>query len=233
MTPNIANIRLIYLLLILCFGFGRTPAQIDPRRTPDPFAADASIQLDNQTIVDGIALLSQSTHVPFAVELPLGRSMSEPAPSLQKIKTVLGPMSLRETMDRLCQLDSTFAWKQIGDTANVFPRALENDARYFPNLKISNLTFDASTDAEQAVFTVAAAAHGDNQIAVLQTGISINFARPWTASFQNISVREALDKIARQLGPTYGWQFGGSAEFRVITFHERLSVKGPSKSSAR
>jgi hypothetical protein len=81
-------------------------------------------------------------------------------------------------------------------------------------------------DAQTAVFDAVAQVTGaKQQIAVLQTGISVGFSHSWTASFKDIAVREAFDKIAQQLGPTYGWQFGGAADFRVITFHERLSVK--------
>jgi hypothetical protein len=100
------------------------------------------------------------------------------------------------------------------------------DSTYLLNKEIAVLELKGVTDAQEAVFTVANQAPGQKQqIALLQSGRSLKFAKPWTVSFKNITVREAFDRIAEQFGATSGWQFGGAADFRVITFHDSISPK--------
>jgi hypothetical protein len=60
------------------------------------------------------------------------------------------------------------------------------------------------------------------QIAVMQVGMSLNFADPWSTTLKSLTVRQVFDLIARQLGPTYGWQSSGAQDFRIVTFHEGL-----------
>lgn len=111
---------------------------------------------------------------------------------------------------------------------NVFPRDSEQDKSYLFNQILETVNYAGAPDAQKAVFqTVAQLTGPKQQIAILQSGISIAFPHPWTASFKNITVREAIDRIAQQLGPTYAWQFGGGNDFRVITFHRRLLAKPP------
>jgi hypothetical protein len=52
-------------------------------------------------------------------------------------------------------------------------------------------------------------------------------AKPWTVTLKDVTVREVLDQIAQQFGPSYGWQFYGAQNFRMITFHESLEVRSP------
>lgn len=186
-----------------------------------------SVRLSNQTIIDGVALLNQTTtHVAFAIEFPLGKTISAPAPLFRTFDTTIDADTLTGSLNSLCNLDSTFSWQRIGHTVNVFPRALMKDSTYFLNKEITVLEMKDVVDAQEAVFAVSDQVPGQKeQIAVLQSGRSLRFSKPWTASFKNISAREAADKIAEQLGPTSGWQFGGSVDFRVITFHDSISPK--------
>jgi hypothetical protein len=184
-----------------------------------------SVKLSSLTVIDGVALLNQTTtDVAFAIEFPLGQTFSAPAPPLRTFDTTIAADTLTGSLNSLCNLDSTFSWQRIGHTVNVFPRALMKDSTYLLNKEIAVLELKGVTDAQEAVFAVADQAPGQKQqIALLQSGRSLRFAKPWTASFKNISVREAFDRIAEQVGPTSGWQFGGAEDFRVITFHDSLA----------
>lgn len=186
-----------------------------------------SVDLSKQTVIDGVALLSQTTaHVAFAIEFPLGQTISASAPPLRTFDATIAADTLTGALNSLCNLDSTFSWQPIGHTVNVFPSALTKDSSYLFNKEIDSLEIKAVADAQEAIFAVVAQVPVQKQqIAVLQAGPSLRFAKPWTVSYNNISVREAFDKIAEQLGPTYGWQFSGAADFRVIRFHQGISPK--------
>jgi len=200
---------------------GQTPAPEDAfQRRVGSFA------LDGQTIVDTLAKLSQTTPVAYSVEFELGKTIAEAAPPVRSLVAKVDAGTVAEVLDRLCELDATFAWKRVGNTANLFPRALGDDPNYLLNRRAAVLTFANVPDAEKAVFDAVAQLPGPKeQIAVLQTGVSLTFAKPWTATLRDVTIREAFDRIAQQFGPTYGWQFGGAADFRIITFHQRMAAK--------
>lgn len=185
-----------------------------------------SLELNNETILDGVGKLNQSTAgVGFAVELPIGPTISAKAPELRRFQVVLAPTTLANILDQLCQLDPTFSWQQFGTDVNVFPRSVMNDPTYVLNRKIDVLNLTDTPDVNTALFTAVSFLPGPReQIAIMQSGMSLSFSRPWTASFKNITVRELLDKIAEQMGGNYGWQFGGAADFRIVTFHARLGI---------
>jgi hypothetical protein len=57
------------------------------------------------------------------------------------------------------------------------------------------------------------------QFAVAQMGGSTSYAKPWTATLENLTVRQVMNRAAAQLGPRGGWLFGGSKDFRFFTFY--------------
>jgi hypothetical protein len=123
-------------------------------------------------------------------------------------------------------LDSRFTWARDEGTANFFPRLARNNSNYLLNRELHNLVFNRVPDAQKAVFeTVRHLPGPQEQLAVLMLGGSVAFAKPWTATFSNLNVRRAFNRIARQLGPTAGWNFGGTEEFRFVTFHTRLAAR--------
>lgn len=200
---------------------------IPSQTVQDPLKQAApSLELNNETILDGLGKLNQSTiGVGFAIEHPLGRTMSDKAPELRRFQVVLAPNTLANILDQLCELDPTFSWQQFGGEVNVFPRAIKNDKTYLFNRKLDDLELKDVSDAQAAVFqAVAELPPPKEQIAIMQTGAAINFARPWTVSFKDITIREAFDRIAQQIGSSYGWQFTGSNEFRLVIFYARLGT---------
>jgi hypothetical protein len=198
-----------------------------PQTLQDPIKQAAPpLELNNETILDGLGKLNQSTTgVGYAVEMPLGQTISAKAPALRRFQVVLAPNTLANVLDQLCQLDPTFSWQRVGSEINVFPRALENDKSYLFNRKLELLEIKDAPDAQAAVFqAVAQLPPPREQIAMMQTGASVNFSRTWNASFKDITIREAFDKIAQQIGSNYGWQFTGAADFRIVIFYARLGT---------
>jgi hypothetical protein len=176
-------------------------------------------------------MLSRRAGLAVSVEFELGTSISRPAPSLKTTTTTVGPGAVSEVLDRLCSLDPTFTWRRNGNMINVLPSALANDPRYLLNRKIDDLTFQEVREADDAVMKMVGQLPGPReQLAVLQVGVSLNFAAPWSITLRGPTIREALNQIASRLGPSYGWQLGGAQDFRIITFHEGLLPR-PSRGS--
>ena len=216
--------RFTQTLLVSCLLALNALSQQLPEASADPLQQRApQIELDNQSIVDGIAMLSYSTGLAVSVEFPLGTTISGPAPTIRLFSTKVSASTASQMLDRLCALDSTFTWTRNGNTVNVYPVALENDALYLLNRKIQQLSLQDVQKADDAVMSMVGGLSGPRQqLAVLQIGTSLNFPHPWNATLSNVTVREVLDDIAQQLGPTYGWVLSGGQDFRIVTFHERM-----------
>lgn len=209
--------------------------QVQETAATDPLKqATPAFRLVNQTVIDGAAQLNQTTSdLAFAVEFPLGKTISAPAPAIATLDATIGSGTLGDALNRLCSLDPTFSWKKIGNTIHFVPRSLINDPTYVMNRKIEVLDLKDAPDAQTALFAAVAQLPSPKEgMGIKQSGLSLNFSRPWTASFKDITVREVLDKIAEQLGRNYGWQFGGAADFRLVTFHYRLFPRPAKTESA-
>jgi len=229
--------RNVFVYLIALFSAsqiiltqGQPPVPVDPFQLRAP-----GIGLKDQSIVDGIAALSQSSDVAYSMEFPLGATISAASPPVKTVTATIEPGTIREVLDKLCVLDQTFTWTRIGNTANIVPRAMLDDPGYLLNRRLEILSFKDVSKAQDAVLEMVGQLPGPReQVAILQSGIPLSFVHPLTATFRNITVREVFDYVAQQFGPTYGWQFGGAADFRVITFHQRLAPKPkPSNPSAQ
>jgi len=181
-----------------------------------------SVELSKQTVIDGVALLSQTTnHVAFAIEFPLGKTISVSAPALRKFDASIAGGTLTGSLNTLCNLDSTFSWQGISHTINMFPRALAKDPTYLLSKAIDVLELKGVADVQGAVFAVVDQAPGQKQqIAVLQSGRSLRFSKPWHASFKNISERRSiglLSKLAlRQDGSSPARQIFESSHFMTV-----------------
>ena len=188
------------------------------------------VQLKDQSIIDGVALMSRGAGLAVSVEYPLGKTISSPVPALKTFTANVEPGTVSEVLNRLCAIDSTFAWTRIGNMTNVAPRSVANDPSYLLNRKVGELTFRGVRAADDAVMQIADELPGSReQIALLAAGMSLGFAQPWSTTLKDVTVREVLDLIAEQLGPSYGWQFSGSQDFRIGTFHQGL-LPQPSRS---
>jgi hypothetical protein len=229
-TRETAGRLLICALVLIPVAVAQEPAS----SVTDTFKQRvAAIQLTDQTIVDGVAILSHSAALGVSVEYQLGSTISAPAPPLKRYTSTVGPGTVSELLDRLCELDQTFTWVRNRNMANILPRSLANDPSYFLNRRIAQLTLNNVRDAHEAVFKLAEQLPGPKeQIAIFQPGMSLNFAHPWTETVENVTVREMFDHIAEQFGPTYGWQFSGAQNFRTITFHEAILPKPSLASTA-
>jgi hypothetical protein len=227
-NSGVARVAVLIILLTTMASSQGDRSSTDPFRQLVP-----GVELNDQDVIDGIAIVSHNTNLAVSVEFPLGATISSSAPSVRTFTANVQPGTVSEVLDRLCAFDPTFMWLRDGSTINVMPRSVVNDPKYFLNRRIGQLTFHSLPGAQEAVFETAEQLPGPReQIAIRQVGMSLNFARPWSTTFKDVTVREVFDQIARQFGPTYGWQFSGAQDFRMITFHEGIGPR-PNRSNQK
>jgi hypothetical protein len=182
------------------------------------------ITLENEYFVDGLAKLNAQTRgVGFAIEF-LGGKTNLPPPADSRFTTERSAGTLRDALDWLCALDPRYTWKLEGRTINLIPQDRLSDANYFFNRKLSGLKFvdlKSANDLLGQVFRPVAKPT-ESVISLSDAG---SFSKPWTATFENITVRDALNRIAENLGAGHGWMVYGNDETRIINFYDLLLTR--------
>jgi hypothetical protein len=206
----------------VCVGFEVAQGP-NPETKSDPFDQKvALVELREETIFDAIGRLNQSYDVAISIEgiLPNQGTIANP-----KFQAKIENRTVSEVLTWLCALDGRYMWVRDGTMANLFPKTLHNDSHYFFNRRLSVLKFEQVQQLDDAVLAVVHQLDDPNEhIVFLGIGGTQSFAQPWTAKFHDITVREALNRIAEHLGPTYGWQIGGTTKARIIMFHYKLGA---------
>jgi hypothetical protein len=182
--------------------------------------------LEDQTVFDGLAKLNQMIPMSFAVERQLTSKESPKLPPVMRFTGHVDNVTLRGALDWLFKLDARHTWTTDNQVINVFPKYVQHDPAYPLNQQISYCELKKTPSASAAVIEAARHTNPPEQLAVLLLG-DVEFDKPITLTLKEVTLREALNRIAQALGPAYGWQFSGTLDFRYVVFHKSL-VPGPS-----
>lgn len=192
-----------------------------PKTSRNPFSrAVPSITLRRQTMFIAIAKLYESTGIVVSVERVLG---AEPAGGMDRKFTVtLKGGKPRQVLDEICRLDNRYTWSRDGGVVNVYPRSSGGDPRYLFNRKI--LTFHLTSAKSAAIAAIEAADQVTGprpQLIVLQTG-GLEFDEPWTVTLRDLTLRQAINRVATHLCEGCGWQLTGAKSAPTIVFYRKL-----------
>jgi hypothetical protein len=209
--------KLLFSILAVCFP---------PQETPtlpglDPLAQKVGVfVLKDETLGEALGRLNQSLDVSISIEgvLPDEGTISNP-----KLTSSIENANAIEVLNWLCALDPRYTWARDDNSVNLIPRNRLNDPKYFFNRVLPELRLEQVHRVDDAVFAIVHQLGDQNEnLFFMGIGGTQSFAEPWTASFKDITVRQALNRIAHQIGPTYGWQIGGTTKGRLIIFHYKL-----------
>jgi hypothetical protein len=203
-------------------GLAKQDATSTPSR--DPFEQKVEVMtLQDETIFDALAKLDQSYGLSISVEgiLPPSGVVTNP-----KFTAETKNRTVTDILSWLCSLDPRYTWLRDGNAANLYPRKFQNDKNYFFNRILPVLEFkDIRESSDAAISVVHQLGDAEEHLFFMGIGGTQTFAAPWTATFHDITVRQALNLIAQRLGPTYGWQIGGHIGTRLILFHYKLGAR--------
>jgi hypothetical protein len=79
------------------------------------------------------------------------------------------------------------------------------------------------TDIQQGLFAIANQLPPPReQVAVAQIGGDDSYPpEPWTTSYEDLTVRQAINRLVHHMGERGSWAFGGSADFRAFAFNRQ------------
>jgi len=211
--------------LLLSSTSSSSQTQVKDSDLPDPVEQKVGpIVLKDEYFIEGLAKLNMQTPgVGFAIEFLPGTTNSAPPPD-SRFTTERGAGTVREALDWVCGLDPRYTWKLEGRTINIIPRDRLSDPNYLFNRKLSGLRFVELRKADDSLDKIfkPVARKGESVITLSDAG---SFSKPWSVAFENITVRDALDRVAENLGVGHGWMVYGNEETRIINFYDLLLTK--------
>ena len=189
--------------------------------TPAPILAKQHLErfdLVNGSLRDGLIKLAREVGGHFGYEEVLREKHTDPQDTELKFSLHLTDTTIRAVLDALCQHDSRYIWSAERWTINVYPEATKGDSKYLLNRRISRLELKASPNPDRALFALDTLPLPKEQIGYVEAGGDDTYDAPWTASFNDLAVRQFVNELAIHMGPSTMWSFQGSMEERLFSF---------------
>jgi hypothetical protein len=176
--------------------------------------------LIHEAFIDGIAKLTQvPIELHLGVEEILGDTFSEPVGSSVRFSLNLQDKRVREILDALCRSDARYMWSSEQATINVYPRATVSDESKLLNRSLQRIEIKNIPDPEQARTPLnRQLPPPKEQLGYSQLGGDSGYAEPWTVVFQNLTVRQFINRLAEHMGPRTSWLWKGTKQERFFTF---------------
>jgi hypothetical protein len=131
--------------------------------------------------------------------------------------------TVREALDAMCQADGRYTWSTDDTFINVYPIKTVNEASYLMNRRLMKLDLKDLTDIGQGLFAIVnQLPPPGEQVAIAQIGGDDSYPpERWTTSYENLTVRQAINRLVRHMGEQGSWAFTGSSDFRAFAFNKR------------
>lgn len=179
----------------------------------------AVFDLIDATVIDGFSKLSAEP-IPglhLGIEEILRARWSDLPPPSVKFSLKVKNATVRVILDALCERNDRYQWSSDGATINVFPRDSLGDTTSFLNKKILQLELSGVPNSEQAL-TPLARLLPDEQLGYAGVGGDSSYAQEWTTKFEDVTVRQFINRISEHIGPRGGSILNGSSEQRFFFF---------------
>lgn len=229
MKPRLRSLQTILSAFMLVRLFA--PAPLSAQK-PEPNNGKLDLlqqriqefSLKNQYFLEGVANLnSLASGLGFSVELIL------PPPEVPQLTNprftaTTSGVTLAEALDWLCTLEPQYTWSRDGTTINIFPRATVEEKNYYFTRKLSDLVFREERNAYDAVEKVFKPVSTPKEAVIQWTGVR-DYQTPYSATFKDITVREALNRLVQHVAPTEGWMVFGNRETMLLTMYDYISAR--------
>ena len=177
-------------------------------------------ELVDGTLLDGVQELAKLQLVHLGIEEILQNKFSDPPIATPRFSVRLSNSTVGDILDALCQYDGRYAWSADGASLNVYPRARMEDPSYMLNRHLIRITVEAIPDPDKALLFL------DRQLpsprehfGYIAVGGDDRYPSPWTASFENMTVRQFINRVAEHMGAQSTWILQGSNDEKLFSFH--------------
>ena len=144
-------------------------------------------------------------------------SKDDPRATSTHFSLHLQDRSVKEILDALCQADERYTWAQNEASVNIFPRAAKSDPSYLLNLRIDHIAVSDAPDPDQGL-TPLSKQFPEQQVGYYGGGGEDSYPELWTTTFEGLTVRQFINKLAEHMGPRTSWIWQGGKDERMFTF---------------
>jgi hypothetical protein len=127
--------------------------------------------------------------------------------------------TVRQILDALCDSDSRYVWSSDGVSINVYPKVAAGDPAYLFNRLLERIIVTNIPNPDQGL-TPLSKLLPNEQIGYAGIGNDPEYSKPWTATFDRVTVRQFINRLAEHVGPRSSWIWQGSRNERMFTFQE-------------
>lgn len=174
------------------------------------------------TLVEATSKLSeyplQSLHI--GLEVLAREKLSDPLNGTIVFSADLRGKTISQILDALCGFDPRYTWSTDGSTANIYPRATTSQAKYVPNLRARRLRVQSILDPD-GVFGPLHVLLPEAPFGYMQLGVGdIGYAEPWSRVFENLTVRQLINRVAEHMGQRTSWLMQPVNNGNMFTFQK-------------
>jgi hypothetical protein len=185
----------------------------------------SAFNLNEETIEVGLKrLASGSTAFALGFEHELKSKQTDPPIQDLRLSLHLTRTTLRGALDAMCHADGRYTWSTDDTFINVYPIKTVNLNSYLMNRRLTKLDLRDLTDIQQGLLAIV------NQLPPPREQVGISYigggddtypVEPWTTRYENLTVRQAINRLVLHMGERASWAFTGSADFRAFAFNRR------------
>jgi len=184
----------------------------------------SAFNLNDETIEVGLKRLA-SGPAAFAMgfEHELKSKQTDPPIQDPRLTLHLTATTVRGALDAMCYADGRYTWSTDDAFINVYPTKTVNLGSYLMNRRLTKLDLKGLTDIQQGLLAIVnQLSPPKEQVAIAQIGGDDTYpAEPWTSRYENLTVRQAINRLVRHMGERASWAFTGSTDFRAFAFNRQ------------
>lgn len=173
------------------------------------------------SMIDAVSVLSSHSieGLHLGIEQILRNKPSDSEDRSIRFSLHLKNKTVRNILYALCLKDPRYTWSTDGVSIDIYPRSIVGDRSYLLNLEIQQISLTNISDPDR-VFLPLHKMFPREEIGYFQLGGDISYAQPWTVSFNPLTVRQLINRVAEHIGPRSSWIFHGSRDDRMFTFQK-------------
>jgi hypothetical protein len=183
----------------------------------------AHFDLMDATLIDALSKLSDEpiAGLHLGIEEIIQDKGSEPTNRSVRFSLSLHDVTVRGIIDTLCKSDRRYTWSVDGSSVNVYPRETVGNSSYLLNRGLDSIALKSIKGPSDALTPLMKLLPGE-QLGYRGIGIGLNndYPEPWNAVFDNLTVRQLMNRLSEHNGPRGGWIWSGSRGQRFFAYFE-------------
>jgi hypothetical protein len=181
----------------------------------------AEFEITDTSFVEAVSQLSRQPieGLHLGLEEVLREKMSDPPFQGPHFSISLRNATVREIVDSLCTYDSRYMWSLDGKTINIYPKTTMEDVAYLLNRRLERIAVTSIPDpGEGLTFLDKQLPPPREQLAYAGVGGDPSYSTPWTVAFEDVTVRQFINRLSEHMGQHTSWVFYGSKQERLFFF---------------